>query len=82
MRALRKRSKSDKIEALDELAEKLLELVEAGDLGALKEFGDRLDGKPGQTIDVQADVTTRPAAALTDDELAAVAIGAQDALGA
>jgi hypothetical protein len=50
MRALRKRSKSDQIEALDELAEKLLELVEAGDLGALKEFGDRLDGKPAQAI--------------------------------
>lgn len=50
MRALRKRSRSDALEALDELAEKLLEKVAEGDLPALKEFGDRLDGKPAQAI--------------------------------
>ena len=50
MRALRKRSRSDALEALDELAEKLLEKVSEGDLPALKEFGDRLDGKPAQAI--------------------------------
>jgi len=36
--------------AIDELADKLLSLVALGDLGALKEFGDRLDGKPAQAI--------------------------------
>lgn len=50
MRALRKRSRTEALEALDELAEKLLDKVAEGDLPALKEFGDRLDGKPAQTI--------------------------------
>jgi hypothetical protein len=51
MRALERRKPADqRIQAIDELADKLLELVATGDLGALKEFGDRLDGKPAQTI--------------------------------
>ncbi len=51
-RALDKRSRGKKprIEALDELAEKLLALAESGDLGALRELGDRLEGKPAATI--------------------------------
>jgi hypothetical protein len=40
---------------LDTLAEKLIEAVVAGDLPALKEFGDRLDGKPAQAIVGDAD---------------------------
>lgn len=51
MRALERRKPADeRIAAIDELADKLLDLVCAGDLGALKEFGDRLDGKPAQAI--------------------------------
>ena len=51
MRALERRKPADeRIQAIDELADKLLELVATGDLAALKEFGDRLDGKPAQTI--------------------------------
>lgn len=52
LRALEKRdqSRTDGIKELDALAEKLLQLVAAGDLAALKEFGDRLDGKPAQAI--------------------------------
>lgn len=50
-RALEKRSRSAGIEALDALAEKLLVLAEQGDLAALKELGDRMDGKAAQTID-------------------------------
>lgn len=51
-RALDRRSVSrvDGIKEIDALAEKLLDLVSAGDLGALKEFGDRIDGKPAQAI--------------------------------
>jgi hypothetical protein len=49
-RALHKRSKSDQLEALDELAEHLLTLCDERDLGALKELGDRLDGRPSQQI--------------------------------
>ena len=51
MRALERRKPADeRIAAIDELADKLLDLVAKGDLGALKEFGDRLDGKPAQAI--------------------------------
>jgi hypothetical protein len=49
-RALRKRSKTDQVEALDELAEKFLAAVEQGDIAAFKELGDRLDGKAPQAI--------------------------------
>lgn len=49
-RALAKRSGVDRVEALDALAEKLLQNCEAGDMAALKELGDRLDGKPAQAI--------------------------------
>lgn len=51
MRALERRQPADqRIKAIDELADKLIELVATGDLAALKEFGDRLDGKPAQAI--------------------------------
>jgi hypothetical protein len=49
-RALSMRSRRDGIEALDALAEKLLALAEQGDLGALKELGDRLDGRSPQSV--------------------------------
>lgn len=49
-RALRKRSKSEQLEALDELAEHLLDLCSEKDLAALKELGDRLDGRPSQQL--------------------------------
>lgn len=50
LRALRKRSKSDQLEALDDIAEELIKLCASGDLPALRELGDRLDGKPAQAI--------------------------------
>jgi hypothetical protein len=52
MRALERRSSSridGKLE-IDALAEKLLDAVSTGDLAALKEFGDRMDGKPAQAL--------------------------------
>jgi hypothetical protein len=55
MRALDKRGAGDRVKALDELAGKLLDLVATGDLAALKEFGDRLDGKPAQAVAVSGD---------------------------
>ena len=36
-------------------AEKLLELAAAGDVPALRELGDRLDGKPAQALTVTGD---------------------------
>ena len=49
-KALENRSRAKQVEALDELAEKLLSACDAGDLAALKELGDRLDGKANQSI--------------------------------
>ena len=49
-RALDKRSRVKQMEALDELAETFLAACDAGDLAALKELGDRLDGKANQSI--------------------------------
>jgi hypothetical protein len=55
-RALAKRTTaSGGIEALDELAEKLLGLADQSDIQALKEIADRLDGKPSQAIDLGSD---------------------------
>ena len=38
------------VEALDVLAETLLTKCDEGDVTALKELGDRLEGKPAQAI--------------------------------
>lgn len=49
-RALEKRSRVAAKEALDELAEKFLEMCDEKEVSAFRELGDRLDGKPHQTI--------------------------------
>lgn len=54
-RALAKRSRVDQKEAIDALAEKFLDMVASGDLGAFKEFGDRVDGKPAQSVTLAGD---------------------------
>lgn len=56
-RALERRSQSraDGIKEIDALAEKLLDAVSTGDLAALKEFGDRMDGKPAQQLLLNGD---------------------------
>lgn len=54
-RALKKRSRVDAKEALDELAEKLLLAAENGEGWALKEVGDRIEGKPAQAVTVSGD---------------------------
>ena len=48
-RALKRREEDDP-KAVEKLADKLVQLAEAGDLGALKELADRLDGKARQQI--------------------------------
>ena len=50
--ALDQRSKRDQVVALELLAEKLIDMALAGDLGAIKEIGNRLDGMPPQSVDV------------------------------
>ena len=49
-RALDRRGAADRREALNELAEVLLTKCDAGEGWALKELGDRLDGKAPQAI--------------------------------
>lgn len=51
---------------LPRIAEKLAEKAEDGDLAAIREIADRLDGKPAQVVD-RHDVRT--AEELTDAEL-------------
>lgn len=50
VRALEHRSRLRQRQALDELAGVLLDRAAEGDMAALKELGDRLDGKPAQAI--------------------------------
>lgn len=54
-RALDARGAGDRLAALNELAEKLLARAEEGDMSALKELGDRLDGKSAQSVTVSGD---------------------------
>lgn len=49
-RALDKRGGFDRTQALDAIAEKLLAACDEGDIAALRELGDRLEGKPAQAI--------------------------------
>jgi hypothetical protein len=57
--------------ALRRIAAKLIERAEAGELAAIREIADRLDGKPAQMID-RRDLTLDE---LTDAELMAIAAG-------
>jgi hypothetical protein len=54
-RALNLRCKGDGIKALDKLAERLLIACDEGDMTALKELGDRIEGKPAQGIILSGD---------------------------
>lgn len=48
-RAIKRRETTDP-QALEKLADKLLNQVDAGDVPAMKELGDRLEGKVAQAI--------------------------------
>src|SRR5678815_790612 len=64
----------DSPRALRQIANKLIDLAASGDMQAIKEIGDRLDGKPAQeaTVNVnRTDVRER-----TDAELAEILAGA------
>jgi len=68
---LQKRIEERKLEP--QLMDALLEKALTGDIPALKEVFDRLEGKPKQPLDVEANVTTKSADELTDEELASIA---------
>jgi hypothetical protein len=55
------------------IAQKCAEAAMAGDMQAIREIGDRLDGKPLQSI--EGSISVRRAAELSDDELADIAVG-------
>jgi len=54
-RALDRRSLVSQKAELDELADKLLDQCMSGNLAALQELGNRLEGKPAQAITVGGD---------------------------
>jgi hypothetical protein len=51
-RALEARSRRDQVVALEQLAEVLLTKAEQGDMAALKELGDRIEGKSTQAVEL------------------------------
>lgn len=71
--ALANRSRKDQVDALEKLADKLIELGLAGDLSALKELGDRIDGKVAASLALSGSLAMKKAEDLTDDELAHIA---------
>lgn len=49
LRAIKRREETDPL-ALEKLADKFIAQVDLGDVSAIKEFGDRVDGKVPQAI--------------------------------
>lgn len=49
------KAKGESTKYLNIIASKLVQLASEGDLGAIKEIGDRVDGKPAQAISVGGD---------------------------
>ncbi len=69
----------DNQRALRAIARNLIKLAltaEPAALQAIREIADRLDGKPKQETEVS--LRTAVARELSDDELAAIAVGAED----
>ena len=50
-RAVARRAGKPDLKGIDDLADALLNAAATGDIAALKEFGDRLDGKAAQAIE-------------------------------
>ncbi len=71
-----RRALAEDREALQTIARKLVEKAKEGDMAALKEFGDRLDGKAAQSMEISGGLDMRKSAnELTDDDLAHIATG-------
>ena len=50
-------------------------MIADNDIQFFREFGDRIDGKAAQSVDITADIKNR-AAEISDDELARIAANA------
>lgn len=62
--------------------EKFVGMAKAGELPAIRELADRLDGKPAQSMEISGGLeTSKDVRDLTDDELAAEASSLRAALG-
>jgi ribosomal protein L17 len=55
---------------LRRIAAKLIERAEEGDLAAIREIADRLDGKPAQVIERLGEVVTGRVAGMSRGQLA------------
>lgn len=60
------------------LAIKTFEKAEQGDLSALKEITERLDGKAAQSIELSGSIETNRAEDVTDEQLAHIATTGSD----
>lgn len=56
MRAVHRTKSGDDAKALEKLADRLVEEAIGGDVPALREIGDRLDGKAAQPLEHSGDV--------------------------
>jgi hypothetical protein len=74
-RALARREETGSGASLNRLAEALLDKAAEGDLSALKELGDRLDGKSAQAVTVSGDDESPLKAHILVEYLAATATG-------
>jgi Family of unknown function (DUF5681) len=50
-RAVHRRAGKHDLKGIDNLADILLDCAMTGNIAAIKEFGDRLDGKPAQALE-------------------------------
>ena len=67
-----KRTDSEGKVLLAKMAERCVELAASGDIAAMKEIGDRLDGKPHQSVTTTSIKDVRH---LSDSELIAILAG-------
>lgn len=72
----RKYDSTDFRKGLDAISSKIVDLAaNDGDKWAIDTIFDRIDGRPGQSLEVHADTTIRRAEELTDGHLADIATG-------
>ena len=71
--------KQDSGKRLREAAESLLDRAAQGEQWAVCALADRLDGKAAQALEISGSLETGRAAELSDDELAVLATGVQNA---
>jgi ribosomal protein L17 len=72
-----KQTDADNVEAIQRIADKLVDLAKDGDVQAIKEIADRVEGKVPQAVvgDPDNPLHVKSAVTLTDEYLAAIAAG-------